>query len=141
MLLLEDLPYYIFAVVEPALQLLGFAVTSLAPHYFALSQTPSPISHSFLPSEKILTYQLGNLFFLLAVISLSVLNATSDRAVVGAYLSALCWGDLGHIGVTAWCMGWQRFRSVGEWTPVNWACLLVPAVMYILRNMYLLGMI
>ncbi|KEZ45200.1 hypothetical protein SAPIO_CDS2659 [Scedosporium apiospermum] len=54
-----DLPYYIFGVVEPTLQILGFVVGSFAPQYFALTQAPLLISHSLLPSEKILSYQLG----------------------------------------------------------------------------------
>ncbi|KAF3342153.1 hypothetical protein EV126DRAFT_412667 [Verticillium dahliae] len=133
------IPYYVFGVLEPTLQILGFAVASFTPHYLALTQTPTPISHTLLPSEKIVTYQLGNLFLLIAIMGLSIMNSASDPAIVATYLSALWWGDLGHIGVTAWCMGSARLLSVREWTLINWASLGFPTFLFTMRSLYFLG--
>ncbi|KAH6989899.1 hypothetical protein EDB80DRAFT_881919 [Ilyonectria destructans] len=135
----SNIPYYVFGMLEPTLQILGFVVASFAPQYYACSQTQTPISHTLLPSEKIVTYQLGNLFLLIAIMGLSIMNSVGDHAVVATYLSALWWGDLGHIGVTAWCMGSQRLLSVREWTLVNWANMGFPAFLFTMRSLYFLG--
>ncbi|KAJ3453723.1 hypothetical protein MRS44_017970 [Fusarium solani] len=135
----STIPYYVFGVLEPTLQILGFAVASFTPHYLALTQTPTPISHTLLPSEKIITYQLGNLFLLVAILGLSIMNSASDPAVISTYLSALWWGDLGHIGVTAWGMGSQRLLSVREWTLINWASMGFPTFLFTMRSLYFLG--
>ncbi|KAH6880677.1 hypothetical protein B0T10DRAFT_581226 [Thelonectria olida] len=97
----SSITYYVFGVLEPSLQILGFVVTSFTPQYYACMQTPTPISHTLLPSEKIVIYQLGNLFLLIVILGLSIMNSTRDPAVISAYLSALWWGGLGHIGITA----------------------------------------
>ncbi|RKK12491.1 hypothetical protein BFJ63_vAg10978 [Fusarium oxysporum f. sp. narcissi] len=133
------IPYCIFGVLEPTLQILGFAVASFIPHYLALTQTPMPISHTLLPSEKIITYQLGNLFLLVAIFGLSIMNSASDPAVISTYLSALWWGDLGHIGVTAWGMGSQRLLNVREWTLINWTTMGFPVFLFTMRNLYFFG--
>lgn len=135
-----NIAYLIFGVAEPALQILGFLTTSFAPEYYALTQTPTPVSHQLLPSEKILTFQFGNLVLVLAILGLSIMNANVDRAVVDAYLSALWWGDLGHVGVTAWCMG-PRLFDVRQWTLVNRASLGVPCFLFAARSLYFLGLV
>lgn len=135
----SKMSYYVFGVMEPTLQILGFVVASFTPHYFALTQTPTPISHTLLPSEKIVTYQLGNLLLLVAILGLSFMNSTNDPAVVKTYLSVLWWGDLGHIGVTAWCMGPERLLSLREWIVMNWTSMGLPIVLFTMRSLYFLG--
>jgi drug/metabolite transporter (DMT)-like permease len=135
---LSPIPFYVFGVLEPTLQIIGFTVASFGPHLIALTQTPTPISHNLLPSEKIITYQFGNLLLLIAILSLSFITTANDAAVASTYLSALWWGDLGHIGVTAWCMG-ERLLNVGEWTLVNWASLVFPVFLFIIRTLYFAG--
>ncbi|KAH7067013.1 hypothetical protein BKA63DRAFT_523572 [Paraphoma chrysanthemicola] len=138
---LPAIPRYIFTIFEPAILLVAFLTISLFPRYYVSSQSPlDPPSRPLTAPEEILVYQLSNVFLLIAFTSLYVLNSTNDVKVARAWLSALWWGDLGHIGVTAWCMDWETFSSVGTWTMVNWANLSIPSLLFSLRSLYFLGM-
>lgn len=131
---------YTFAVVEPLLQIAGFCLVSIAPNFYIASlQSSKPSQAESPPYETIVAFQLGNLFLLLAVIGLYVLHSTSDPGVATAYLSALWWGDLGHIGVTAWCIGWSEMSRWSKWNWVTWANIGFPVCLFIARNLYFYG--
>lgn len=129
-----------FAVVEPLLQIAGFCVASFAPNFYISSLRSAKLSRTQSPTpETIIVLQLGNLFLLLAVIGLYVLYSTSEPAVATAYLSALWWGDLGHIGVTAWCIGWQGASEWRQWNLFTWANVGIPVCLSVARNLYFYG--
>ena len=136
---LPSIPRYVFGVVEPAILILAFAITSLSPAYYVASQSRLPASHNLLPSETILVYQLSNLFLLVAVIELYVFYSTTDAKVVRALLTALWWGDLGHLGVTMWCMGLGKVVDVASWGVANWGNIAIPLFLCTMRTMYLFG--
>jgi hypothetical protein len=101
--LLPTIPRYFFCFIEPTLLILTFATTSIFPSYYVFTQSKHAPRHRLLPTEQILTFQLGNLFLLIAVIELYVFSSTTDTKAVRALITALWWGDLGHLGVTTWC--------------------------------------
>lgn len=136
---LPTIPYYIFGVAEPAALILAFAVTSLLPSYYVSSQTKLVSPRPLLPTEQIAVYQMSNLFLLVAVLSIYVLNSTDDVKVARAFLTALCWGDLGHLGVTAWCLGWRTIKDVSSWSLVIWGNIGIPAFLFTMRVLYFLG--
>lgn len=92
-------------------------------------------------SEKLLAGQLGNLFLVLGFVGVGVLQTTSEMAVVRAYLSALWWGDLGHVGITAYAMGWDSVVNVAGWSLVTWGNLGIPMGLWVLRSLYLLDVL
>ena len=98
---LPTIPRYIFSVFEPAVLILGFVITTALPEYYFSSHSKLPSPRPLLPSEKIQIYQLSNLFLLVAFMSLYILKSTDDIKVARAFLTALWWGDIGHLGVTS----------------------------------------
>ncbi|KAH6616254.1 hypothetical protein C7974DRAFT_416408 [Boeremia exigua] len=120
---LPTLPFYVFGIFEPTVLILAFVVTTVLPNYYSTAMAKhtraSPVHPATeKPTESIYLSQLSNLFLLVSVISLYVLNSTDDEKVAAAYLTALWWGDLGHLGVTVWCLGWESFSNVGAWNLV-----------------------
>ena len=137
---LPAVPWCIFGVFEPAALILAFVVTAALPKYYVSSQSKFASPRSLLPSENILLYQLSNLFLLVAVISLYVLNSTNDVKVARAFLTALWWGDLGHLGVTVWCMG-DSMLNIKMWNLVNWGNVAVPTFLFTARLLCFLGVL
>ena len=136
---LPTIPRYIFCIIEPVALILAFTITSVSPAYYVSGQSKLTSPLNLAPSETILTYQTSNLFLLIAIIELYVFHSTNDIKVAHALLTALWWGDLGHLGVTTWCMGWATLRNVGEWSLVNWGNLAVPLFLFAMRSFYLFG--
>ncbi|KAJ6051955.1 hypothetical protein N7499_011343 [Penicillium canescens] len=137
--LLPTIPRYFFTFVEPTLLILAFATTSIFPSYYVFTQSKHAPRHRLLPTEQILTFQLGNLFLLLAVIELYVFSSTTDTKAVHALITALWWGDLGHLGVTTWCMGAAALRNPRFWSLVNWGNIAIPTLLFTMRSLYLVG--
>ena len=132
--------YCTFGVLEPLLQIAGFCLASFAPDLYISSLRSLKLSRAESPlQETIVVFQLGNLFLLVAVIGLYVLHSTSDSGVATAYLTALWWGDLGHIGVTAWCIGWSEMSRWMHWHWATWANVGIPVCLFIARNLYFYG--
>ncbi|KAH7394599.1 hypothetical protein BKA66DRAFT_280599 [Pyrenochaeta sp. MPI-SDFR-AT-0127] len=136
---LPTIPRYLFGVAEPAVLVLAFVVTSLLPEYYVSSLSKLASSRSLLPTEQIGIYQISNLFLLVAVLSLYVLNSIDDVKVARAFLTALWWGDLGHLGVTTWCLGWETLRNMGSWSLVVWGNIGIPTFLFTMRTLYFLG--
>ena len=136
---LPTIPRYVFCIIEPVVLILAFTTTSISPAYYVSGQFKLTSPLSLAPSETILTYQMSNLFLLIAIIELYVFHSTNDIKVAHALLKALWWGDLGHLGVTTWCMGWATLRNVGEWSLVNWGNIAVPLFLFAMRSFCLFG--
>jgi hypothetical protein len=137
--LLKPVPRYIFCIVEPVLLFAGFATSAMSTPTYVASLLSASRPHGLLPTEHILALQLSNLYLLLAFITIFVLNTTSEIKVVRAYLSALWWGDLGHLSSTAWCLGREGMAAASSWTTITWANFLIPSFLFLARTFYLLG--
>lgn len=136
---LTTIPRYVFCIIEPVALILAFTTTAVSPAYYVAGQSKLTPPANLAPSETILTYQMSNLFLLIAIIELYVFHSTNDINVAHALLTALWWGDLGHLGVTVWCMGWATLRNVGDWSLVNWGNLTIPLFLFVMRSFYLFG--
>ncbi|KAF2146209.1 uncharacterized protein K452DRAFT_294796 [Aplosporella prunicola CBS 121167] len=134
-------PRFVFTIFEPISLLGGFLGPFLAPAFFVSSQvaTSPEEAHDLLPSEHVLALQLGNAYLLLGFLGLFILNTTDELKTVKAYLAALWLGDIGHIAVTAWAMGWDGVADVGSWTAVAWGNIAVTAGLFAVRSLYFLG--
>lgn len=64
-------------------------------------------------------WQLGNLYLLMAMMGLAILNTTSEAKVVKAYLLVLWLGDIGHVGFTLYGLGLERLAQVSEWNAMT----------------------
>lgn len=64
-------------------------------------------------------WQLGNLYLLMALMGVAILHSTSEVKVVRAYLFVLAVGDVGHVGLTAYGVGWDKFARPHEWNAMT----------------------
>ena len=66
-----------------------------------------------------LAWQLGNLYLLMALVGLAVLNTTSEVKVVRGYLWALWLGDIGHVAFTCYGLGQHRLSNPSGWNAMT----------------------
>lgn len=59
--------------------------------------------------------------------------------VVKAYLWALWLGDIGHVGLTLFAMGWKGTLDVGKWNAVIWGNIGVTGFLFVMRSLYFAG--
>ena len=78
---------------------------------------------------------------LLCLLGLFILNTTTEAAVVHGYVWALWIADIGHVGATAWVMGWARFVDVGAYNATTVGNVVVTALLFLTRSLYLLGLL
>lgn len=102
-------------------------------------QLPFLAPHDPLPTEKVLALQLCNLYGLLALIGLAILNTTTEAKVVHGYLVALLIADIGHIAICAWGFGLERTLDVANWNALAWGNIGVTASLCLARVLYFLG--
>jgi hypothetical protein len=118
--------------------------------YFIKSQLPT--SYATAPSKivldnivasdattTLLAWQLGNAYLLLGLLGVFILNTTSELKVVRAYLFALWLGDIGHVGLTLWAMGWKGATDIGSWNAVVWGNIGATLFLFATRSLYFLG--
>lgn len=104
--ILPPIPRAIFTVFEPislqaspltsvAQQVLTFVrsiagavAPVVAPEFFVATQLSHLKSHALLPTEQVLALQLGNLYLLLCLLGVFILNTTSEARVLHAYILA-----------------------------------------------------
>jgi hypothetical protein len=48
------------------------------------------------------------------------LYTTTEPKVVRNYVIALLLGDIGHLAVTLYIMGYERFVDVSKWNALTW---------------------
>ncbi|KAF2674969.1 hypothetical protein BT63DRAFT_420218 [Microthyrium microscopicum] len=147
---LPTIPWAVFTRFEPLSLLAGFLGPILAPKYFITSQIPftySSIQQSTILSEivakdataTLLAWQLGNAYLLLGLLGTFILNTTKEIEVVNAYLWALWIGDIGHVGLTLYAMGWHGTMNVGAWNAVVWGNIAFTTFLFLTRSAYFLG--
>jgi len=119
--------------------LAGFLGPILSPQFFISSQLPTPYPLAADATSILLAQQLGNAYLLLGLLGLFILNTTSELKVVRAYLWALWLGDIGHVGLTLFAMGWDGTMDIGNWNPVIWGNIGATAALFLMRSLYFLG--
>lgn len=110
-------------------------------HFFVSSQLPTEAPHALLSTERVLALQMGNLYLLACMIGLAVLYTTTEARVAHAYLFALWVADIGHVGVTAWAMGWDEFVNVKEYNAMAWGNVGATTFLFVVRTAYFLGLL
>ncbi|QDS68471.1 hypothetical protein FKW77_010838 [Venturia effusa] len=136
---LPGIPKLVFTVLEPISLLAGFIAPILNPQFFIASQLPFPYPLAADATSILLAQQLGNAYLLLGLLGLFILNTTTEIKVVRVYLWALWLGDIGHVGLTLFAMGWRGTVDVGSWNAVVWGNIGVTAALFLTRSLYFVG--
>jgi hypothetical protein len=97
----------------------GFAGSVISPEWFLAEQVASPLQ-DITQGSKMVTYQLGNLFFLLAMIGIAVLYTTTEARVVRNYMVALAIADIGHVAITCYVMEYEKTVDIANWNSMAW---------------------
>ena len=109
---------------------------------FVADQYPSSLPADVLltPNAQILAYQIGNLYGLMAILGLAILNITDDPRIVKAYILCLAIGDIGHVAPTIWVLGWDRAVDFQNFNYMAWGNLGGTAFLFVVRLAYLMGL-
>ncbi|KAF4965971.1 hypothetical protein FSARC_6280 [Fusarium sarcochroum] len=117
---LPTFPRVVFTIIEPISLVAGFVGAVIDPAWFIGEQAPQKNGIGASDNSIIVTWQLGNLYLLLAFIGVAVLSTTTEVKVVKAYLIALLLGDIGHVGFSSYGLGWERSMSPVKWNAMAW---------------------
>jgi hypothetical protein len=108
---------------------------------FVADQTPnSPTPPTLHPSTMLLAYQLGNIYLLAMFIGVAVLYTTSEPKVIRNYMIALALGDVGHVFLTCWAIGWAATVDVKGWNTMTWGNVGATTFLLVNRIAYVLGL-
>ncbi|KAL4884730.1 hypothetical protein BJY04DRAFT_169854 [Aspergillus karnatakaensis] len=133
-------PHIVFAIFEPITLIGGWLCPILDLQRFIADQIPSATSELEVHATSYaLAYQLSNVYGLLALVGMGVLNATSEPKVLRNYLIALAIADVGHIYVTHLAMGPELFFDLRGWNVLTWGNVGVTGFLLVNRLLYFLG--
>lgn len=97
----------------------GFVAPFISPEAFIADQIAgSPRGAT--ENAKMIAYQLGNIYLLLAMVGVAVLYSTTEVKVVRNYLIALAIADVSHVSITAYGMGYDRTIDIANWNAMAW---------------------
>ncbi|KAF6837000.1 hypothetical protein CPLU01_03364 [Colletotrichum plurivorum] len=140
---LPTFPRLVFTVFEPISLAAGFLGAVIDPDWFISEQISPAATTEVLPpasdNARLVALQLGNIYLLMAMVGLAVLNSTRELKVVRSYLVALWIADLGHIYVCYHILGSDRFVDVASWNSMTWGNVAVTAFLCLTRSAYLMG--
>ncbi|KAI9819228.1 MAG: hypothetical protein M1827_007384 [Pycnora praestabilis] len=139
--ILPPIPYWIFAVIEPTSTAAGFFTALLGPESFVADQVAHAPIHPLNQNEHMLALQLGNVFLLMAFMGIGILYYTTEPKVVRNYIIVLWLGDIGHVAVTYYILGYENFMDVGNWNALAWGNIGFTTFLFISRSAYLLGLL
>ncbi|KAB8356550.1 hypothetical protein FH972_024132 [Carpinus fangiana] len=97
--------------------------------------------HPLFPTEHVMAMQMGNLYLLACMIGLAVLYTTTEARVAHAYIWALWIADIGHVGVTAWAMGWRQVTDIAGYNSMAWGNIGATVFLFATRTAYLIGLL
>ena len=126
-------------IFEPP-SIAGAIAPLIDPAGFVTSQLGHIPAHPLYETERVLSLQLGNLYFLLAMMSIAILNTTTEPRVVHGYIIVLAIADIGHVVATYAIMGNEAFLDVGNWNAMTWGNVAATVLLFITRSSYLLGL-
>ncbi|KAK6502270.1 hypothetical protein TWF506_002853 [Arthrobotrys conoides] len=138
--LLPTVPYWVFCVSEPVSLVVGFAIAVFQPGQFVELQLPNTDSAELSSSGKLIAWQTGNLFGIMAMMGIAILFATTEVAVVRRYLIALLLGDIGHLTAVWWMMGSYEFLSAHRWNWFTWGNVGITFLLALVRISTLMGL-
>ena len=101
-------------------------------------QHPSAVPLPLSAGSLIITYQLGNVFGLLAGLAV-VCCFMGNAAVIRGYLTVVAIADLGHIYSSYLGMGEKYFLDLNSWNQMAWANIGVSAFLCFNRVATVLG--
>ncbi|GAA5934971.1 hypothetical protein JCM3775_004662 [Rhodotorula graminis] len=148
-------PYYLFfAGAEPFLTIVGALKAVLHPAHF--HSTLIPVSLAPLLEAKtahagsiMAVRQLGNTYGLLALVAATVLPAMRRtlagrpvelEAILRAYLGALAFADITHIGLTLYDLGLEgSLHPLKHWNQLVWGNVGITACLFAVRSLWFLG--
>ncbi|KAF4971539.1 hypothetical protein FZEAL_9823 [Fusarium zealandicum] len=136
---LSTWPFVLFGIVEPLLLVWGYINFLQDPFQYYAAQMPgypSAIEH-FTPPAQVLSWQMGNIFPLLAAIAV-ICCWTKHGEVAVWYLIAVAFADMGHI-YAVYRAGPDYFLNVAEWNDMTWGNVGVSAFLNVNRWLTVLG--
>ncbi|KID89480.1 hypothetical protein MGU_03527 [Metarhizium guizhouense ARSEF 977] len=138
---LPTVPRVTFTVIEPISLVAGFLGAVSDPAWFVAQQVPQKLVPAAAVAENsiVLAWQLGNLYLLMALVGLFVLNSTSEVKVVRGYLWALWLGDIGHVAFSCYGLGKERMMNPSGWNVMAWGNIVFTAWLFSMRSAYFLG--
>ena len=135
----NDHPSSLLGTIVPVVLPEFFIPSQLPTGHLVASQTTASGAFNILPTERVLAYQCANLYLLLAMVGVGVLNTTTEPKVVHAYVWALWVADVGHFGATGYVMGMDGLLRWQDWNATMWGNLGAVIVLFTVRSLYLLG--
>ncbi|KAI9793591.1 MAG: hypothetical protein M1833_000736 [Piccolia ochrophora] len=140
--ILPPIPKYVFAVFEPISLVAGFISAVSNPALFTSSQIPRASPETPLSPHGLMTVlQLGSLYLLMAFVAIAIFYTTTEVKVVRAYVFALLLGDIGHLGMTYYVLGFDQFADIRGWNAMAWGNIGITMGLFITRTSYLLGLL
>ncbi|OAA42716.1 hypothetical protein NOR_04847 [Metarhizium rileyi] len=138
---LPTIPRMTFTVIEPISLLAGFLGAVSDPAWFVAQQVPQKLVPAAAATENsiVLAWQLGNLYLLMALVGLFVLNSSSEVKVVRGYLWALWLGDIGHVAFSCYGLGKERLVNPSERNVMAWGNIVFTVWLFSMRSAYFIG--
>ncbi|KAI1330489.1 hypothetical protein F5Y16DRAFT_363294 [Xylariaceae sp. FL0255] len=141
---LPTFPLFIFGILEPALLVYAYYVAMADPYAFYAAQTPthnlgaSSIT-TFPPQAQIFTYQLVNVYLLLAGLALTC-SFTRHASVAKLYLFFVALADYGHILSCYLVIPTNVLLDVSQWNDMIWGSVGGSIFLNVVRLGTLLGL-
>lgn len=101
----------------------GFLGPFVSPEWFLAEQIAGSPQQEITQNAKMIAYQLGNIYLLMALVGVAVLYTTTEAKVVRSYLIALAIADVGHVGITCYVMEYERAVDIAHWNSMAWGNL------------------
>ncbi|TAQ83494.1 hypothetical protein B7494_g8182 [Chlorociboria aeruginascens] len=136
---LPPIPKFVFTVLEPLSLVAGFMSPFIDADWFINEQIANSHLEDISDNARVVAYQLGNIYLLLAMVGIALLYTTTEPKVVRNYLIALWIADLGHVAVTYQGLGYSNFVDVGGWNTMTWGNIGATLFLFAVRSVYLLG--
>ncbi|KIN07677.1 hypothetical protein OIDMADRAFT_140216 [Oidiodendron maius Zn] len=136
-LVLPTIPRIVFTVLEPLSLVAGFLGPFVSPEWFLAEQIAGSPQQEITQNAKMIAYQLGNIYLLMALVGVAVLYTTTEAKVVRSYLIALAIADVGHVGITCYVMEYERAVDIAHWNSMAWGNLGATGFLFFFRLAYL----
>ncbi|KAK6820681.1 hypothetical protein PG990_012664 [Apiospora arundinis] len=136
---LPPFPRTVFTVIEPLSLIAGCVAPFISADWFIEEQIDSTHILQHNDNARLVALQLGNAYGLLFMLGVAVLYTTTELKVVRNYLWALWIADIGHIGLTAYLLGYQNFMAFSKWNAMTWGNIGATGFLFLTRTAYLLG--
>jgi hypothetical protein len=114
----------------------GFSGPFVSAEWFLAEQIAGSPRQELTQNAKMVAYQLGNVYLLMALVGIAVLYTTTESKVVRSYLTALAIADIGHVGITCYVMEYERAIDIASWNSMAWGNIGITVISYrFLKNL------